>query len=285
MDRTSVLAGTATITPSDDDDRRRDGRSGRALGYALLGVAVIAVFVIAALLGRELFAGGGGNTVRVPDVQGLTVPQARDALTEAGLRLGEQTPQNSDQVPEGNIIDQSPVADAELEEGKAVNVTVSAGVEQTTVPALVGLSLDEASQVLREAGLRLGDTTPKPSEEAQGTVTKVDPKEGETVPVDSAVDVSYASGNNRVPDVTGDSEGEARSKLEAAGFQVSTTQQETAEAEPGTVVSQSPGARETARLGSTVSLVIATAPPTPTETPTTPPTPTETGLPSVTPGG
>jgi serine/threonine-protein kinase len=286
MDRTSVLAGTATITPTDDDDRRRDGRGGRALGYAMLGLAVVAVFVLAALLGRALFGGGGAETVSVPDVTGLTVAQATERLQAEGLRLGEQTQQNSDTVPEGKIIDQSPVDGAELEEGKAVSVTVSSGVEQTEVPALVGLSLDEASQTLREAGLRLGDTTPKPSEESQGTVVKVKPKEGETVPVDSAVDVTYASGNNRVPDVTGKTEGEARSLLEAAGFQVSSSQQETADGEPGTVVSQSPGARETARLGSTVSIVVATAPPTPT-TPTTPPTPTvtETGLPTTTPGG
>jgi serine/threonine-protein kinase len=284
MDRTSVIAGTTTFpTPSDDD--RRDGRGGRAFGYALLGLAVLAVFVIAALLGREIFAGGGAASVTVPDVTGLTVPQAKEVLTAEGLRLGEQTQQNDDQVPKGNIIDQSPVDGAQLEEGKAVDVTVSAGVEETTVPALVGLSLDEASQVLREAGLRLGNTTPRPSDEERGTVTKVSPKEGETVPVDSAVDVSYASGSNRVPDVTGKTEGEARGILEAAGFQVSSTTQETSDAEPGTVVSQSPGARETGRLGSTVSIVVATAPPTPTEVPTTPTTPTDTGLPTVTPGG
>jgi serine/threonine-protein kinase len=286
MDRTSVIAGTPTFPTPSDDDRRREGRGGRAFGYALLGLAVLAVFVIAALLGREIFTGGGAASVTVPDVTGLTVPQARDALQAEGLTLGEQTEQNDAQVPKGNIIDQSPVDGAQLEEGKAVDVTVSAGVEETTVPALVGLSLDEASQVLREAGLRLGDTTPRPSEEDRGTVTKVSPKEGETVPVDSAVDVSYASGSNRVPDVTGQSEGEARSTLEAAGFQVSSTTEETGDAEPGTVVSQSPGARETSRLGSTVSIVVATAPPAPPETPTTPTTPpTETGLPTVTPGG
>jgi serine/threonine-protein kinase len=283
MDRTSVMAGTATITPAAEDDRQREGRSGRALGYALLSLAVVAVFVIAALFGRELFNGGGANSVTVPDLTGLTVEQAREALTAEGLRLGEQTPKNDDQVPEGNIIDQSPPDGSQLEEGKAVDVTVSAGVEETTVPALVGLSLDEASQVLREAGLRLGNTNPRPSEEERGTVTKVEPKEGETVPVDSAVDVNYASGSNRVPDVTGRSSGEAQALLEQAGFDVSTTEQETAEAEPGTVVSQSPGARETARLGSTVTIVVATAPPTPTAPAT--PTPTDTGLPTVTPPG
>jgi serine/threonine-protein kinase len=287
MDRTSVIAGPPTVLPpGDDHDQDRDGRGGRALGYALLGLAVVAVFVIAALLGRELFAGGGGDSVRVPDVVGLTVPEAQQDLEAAGLTIGEQTQSNDENVPEGSIIDQSPVSQAEVEEGSAVDVVVSAGVEETAVPPLVGLSLDEASQVLREAKLRLGDTTSKPSDEAEGTVIKVRPKEGETVPANSTVDLTYASGNNRVPDVVGDSEGEARSRLESAGFQVDVAEQETADAEPGTVASQSPGSGETVRLGSTVTIVIATAPPTPSPTPTTPTTPpTETGLPTTPPGG
>ncbi|MGH8895183.1 MAG: hypothetical protein ACRDWY_18050 [Actinomycetes bacterium] len=46
---------------------------------------------------------------------------------------------------------------------------------------------------------------------------------------------------------------------------------------------QSPGADETVRLGSTVTIVVATEPPEPTESPT--PTDTATVLPTQTPGG
>ncbi|MGH8895254.1 MAG: Stk1 family PASTA domain-containing Ser/Thr kinase, partial [Actinomycetes bacterium] len=240
MEHTSVLAGTSTFpAPADYDDRRdeqREGRGGRAIGYALLGLAVLAVFVIAAVLGRELFNGGGGGTVAVPEVSGLTVPQAQEALQAEGLRLGQEEPKNDATVPEGNIIDQSPEAGAQLEEGGAVDVVVSAGIEETTVPSLVGLSLDEARQALREADLELGDTRPVPSEEAQGTVTRVNPDEGETVEVGSAVDVRYASGNNRVPDVEGRSAGEATNVLEQAGFRVNENEQETGDEEPGTVL-------------------------------------------------
>ena len=287
IEQTSVLAGTSTFPAAEPTEERPEGRGGRALGYALLGLAVVAVFVIAALLGRELFAGGGGASATVPDVTGLTVPQAQDALQQQGLRLGEQTTENSDSVPKGNIIDQSPEDGTQLDEGSAVDVTVSAGVRETTVPSLVGLSLDEARRALRDADLTLGSTRSVPSEEPQGTVTKVDPGEGETVPAGSAVDVRYASGNNRVPDVVGQSSGEARRTLEQAGFQVNETTQETGEAEAGTVVSQSPGAKETSRLGSTVTIVVATAPPQPTETPTPTEsaTPTDTGLPTTPVGG
>jgi serine/threonine-protein kinase len=276
LDRTSVVAPMTTFPPADDD--RPEQRGGRSFGYALLALAVLAVFVIAALLGRALFSGGGADSVTVPEVTGLTVPQAKRALSEANLQLGTETPQASDTVPEGNIIDQRPEARAQVDEGGSVDVTVSTGVEEATVPSLVGLSLNEASTALREAGLELGDTTPVPSEDPQGTVVRVSPKEGETVPAGSKVDLRYASGSNRVPDVVGKSAGEASSLLEQAGFAVRETEQETGDVEPGSVASQSPGAKETVRLGSTVTIVVATAPPEPSPTPT--PTDTTTLLPT-----
>jgi serine/threonine-protein kinase len=276
VERTSVIAGTSTFPSVADDRDDPDRRGGRALGYALLGLAVIAIFVLAALLGRQLF-GGGTTSVRVPDVTGLTVEQAEQALEQEGLVLGDVAEENSDTVPADSIIDQTPEDGNEVDEGSAVDVTVSLGVEETEVPTLVGLSIDEARQALREANLELGDTRPVPSEEPQGTVTRADPGEGETVPVGSEVDLRYASGNNRVPDVTGRSEGEARSELEQAGFQATTEQRQTDEAEPGTVIEQSPGAEETIRLGSTVTIVVAIAPPEES------PEPTDTGLPTTPP--
>jgi serine/threonine-protein kinase len=282
MSRTTVLPGTTTM-PAVDGRRRatepeRDGRGGRAFGYALLGIAVIAVFVIAALIARSLI---GGNTqqVTVPDVRGISVADARSTLEAQGLTLGEQTEKSDKNIPEGNVIDQSPESGNRIEEGSAVNVVVSTGVEETTVPTLVDLSLDQARQALHEAGLELGDTTPKPSDQDRNTVIKVSPNEGETVPAGSRVDLTYASGNNKVPDVSGDSESDARRRLEQEGFTVPPSQEEeSADAEPGTVLRTSPSAGETVRLGTTVTLVVATAPATPTETPTdsTTPSPTDT---------
>ena len=284
MDRTSILAGAAAtpavLAGSRGDTRdASDGRGGRALGYALLGVAVIAVFVIAALLGRGLFGGGGGEMVVVPDVTGLTVEDAQAKLELEGLTLGATTEEPSERVPEGAIISQTPEDGTRLEEGRPVEVVVSTGIEETKVPPLVGLSLDEARQALSEVGLELGDRTQVPSDKPSGTVIKVDPKEGETVEVGSAVAVRYASGSNRVPNLVGKTESEARRLIEDAGFVVGqSSTQETGDAEPGTVVSQSPAPKQTLRLGSTVSYVVATAPPEPTESPT----PSDTAVPTPT---
>jgi serine/threonine-protein kinase len=278
MSRTTVLPGATSYAPPPPVDRR-DNKGGRALGYTLLAIAVIAVFVIAALLARSLLGGGAGQ-VAVPDLSGETVAAATHDLTSAGLTLGTQTPTNSKTVPVGHIIDQSPESGTQVDKGHAIDVTVSSGVKQVPVPNVVGLSLDEASQTLKDAGLTLGDTKAKPSEEDRNQVLKVDPPVGENVAEGSKVDVTYASGNNKVPDVTGDTVDQAQSELENAGFHLGNqTQQESADQDPGTVVSQSVAGGQTARLGSNVNIVVATAPasptetPTPTDTTTTPPPP------------
>jgi eukaryotic-like serine/threonine-protein kinase len=289
MSGTTVLPGTTTM-PAVDGRRRagepeQDGRGGRAFGYALLGIAVIAVFVIAALIARSLI-GGSTQQVTVPDVRGISLADARSALEAEGLTLGEQTEKSDKNIAQGDVIDQSPESDNRIDEGSAVNVVVSTGVEETTVPTLVGLSLDQARQALDRADLELGDTTQKPSDQDRNTVIKVSPNEGETVPAGSRVDVTYASGNNKVPDVSGDSEGDARRRLEQQGFTVPSSQEEeSADAEPGTVLRTSPSAGETVRLGSTVTLVVATAPATPTETPSETETPTPTDTASTPPPG
>ncbi|HEU4911919.1 MAG TPA: Stk1 family PASTA domain-containing Ser/Thr kinase, partial [Actinomycetes bacterium] len=58
IDRTAVAAATSTFPVQHDEPDGRERRGGRAVGYALLAVAVVAVFVIAALLARNLFDGG-----------------------------------------------------------------------------------------------------------------------------------------------------------------------------------------------------------------------------------
>jgi eukaryotic-like serine/threonine-protein kinase len=275
-------AATSTFpVPSDDDDRR--DTSGRTLAYALLALAVLAVFVIAALIGNSLF-GGGTDRVAVPEVTGLTQAQAEAAIREAGLTVGDVTQAASDAVEEGLVISQSPEARTQIDVESPVDIQVSTGPDEATVPTLVGLSLDEARNALIDAGLELGDRTPVPSEEDRNTVVGADPEEGATVPAGSRVNLEVASGDNEVPRVTGRSADEAESILQEAGFEVERREREDGSVAAGTVIDQSPNAGREARLGSTVRITVATEPeeptPTPSETATTvtvPPPPGDDG--------
>jgi serine/threonine protein kinase len=270
-------AGTATfpVLPHDGEDRGNGSRGGRGLAYALLGLAVIAVFVIAAVVGKQIFDSNQPKTLPVKDVIGQTEARATADLRAQGFAV-KTTHENTDQQPAGRVFDQSPEPKFELEVGKPVTIKVSDGVAKATVPNLVGLSVDEAANQLRDVGLKLGERKEVPSDQERNIVVKSTPKAGRSVEVGSGVDVEVASGQNNVPNVKGKTSSAARSILEEAGFNVAVETAETPDAEPGTVTKQTPGAGENARLGSTVTITTATAPATPPVTPppaTVPPSP------------
>jgi serine/threonine-protein kinase len=97
--------------------------------------------------------------VAVPPLEGLTVEQARAALEEVGLELGEQTPGTSDTVPEDHIISSSPAAGDKVTKGSTVDVVVSTGPSLVTVPDVTCSTYRNAKTRLEALGLQiqLGD--------------------------------------------------------------------------------------------------------------------------------
>jgi eukaryotic-like serine/threonine-protein kinase len=260
---------TSTFAVLPDQDQLPDKKAGRVLAYALLAAAVIAVFVIAAVLGKSLFDSNNPKSVAMPTVKGMTQAAAEKELTGLGLKVNVDEG-NDDTQPKGSVFDQSPEANTSLKVGQTVTIKVSLGVAEVVVPNLVGLSVDTATQQLRDAGLELGNPKYVASDQTRNLITKSTPKAGKTVAKGSTVDVEVASGQNTVPDVKGKSNTEASSILENAGFTPKEMPRETTDTAPGTVVDQTPAGKKLARLGSTVTIFVAQAPtesPSPTDSP------------------
>ncbi|MDR7449428.1 MAG: Stk1 family PASTA domain-containing Ser/Thr kinase [Armatimonadota bacterium] len=97
----------------------------------------------------------GPELVTVPDVQGQGLLQARLAIEDARLRVGQIDEAFSDAVRGGLIITQDPVPGAQVPRGSAVALVVSRGPELVEVPLLVGRSLREARRRLEDLGLIL----------------------------------------------------------------------------------------------------------------------------------
>src|SRR5690606_8840729 len=85
-----------------------------------------------------LTVSSGPEPVAVPDVRGMTVTEASQALSAAGLLLGEQVQVESDEVEEGRIVEQDPPAGQEVPPGTAVTVQVSSGAGTVAVPDVTG---------------------------------------------------------------------------------------------------------------------------------------------------
>ena len=184
-----------------------------------------------------------------------------------------QTPATSDR-PQGTVIAQQPAAGENIEQGQSVNVTVSSGLEQATVPQLIALtSVDAARIALQDANLTLGAVKEKNSQQPPGYVLNQDPAEGTQVDAGSPVNITVSSGLVKVPKVTGSSEAQARSDLAQAGFDVQVVELEDGTVSAGTVLAQSPQSGELLAQGSVVTITVATSPPPqPQPTPTAAPT-------------
>jgi serine/threonine-protein kinase len=277
-DRTQMLpaidaAAAARYEPMYDTGRKRRRRG---FGFWVLSFVGVAAAVIGAvLIARFLFGSTAASQVPVPNLTGLTVESATSTLQQFELRLGAQTPATSDK-PEGTVIAQQPAPGENIEKGQSVNITLSSGLEQATVPQLVALtSVEDARTALTDANLILGAVKEKNSQQPAGYVLSQDPIEGTQIDAGSAVNITVSSGLVKVPKVTGSSEAQARSDLAQMGFDVQVVNLEDGSVPGGTVLAQSPQSGELLARGSIVTITVATTPipipqPTPTPQPSTP---------------
>lgn len=89
---------------------------------------------------------------RVPSVVGMTEGQAEATLAEA--EFSSESVTVSDYRPAGTVVNQSPPGGSEAPKGTLVVLDVSDGTgEPPEVPDVVGLGVDEARQVILNAGL------------------------------------------------------------------------------------------------------------------------------------
>jgi serine/threonine-protein kinase len=161
------------------------------------------------------------------------------------------------------VISTTPAAGSTVRRGTRVEVVVSTGPASVGVPYVHGLTEAEAVRKLRHAGLV---PTPQPrssSSVPSGQVIATEPAQGVPLVAGSPVTVVVSSGPAQVsvPEVTGQSEGEARASLRAVGLRPgAVTHREVSGQAPGTVLSQSPAAGAAVASGTAVSLVVAKAP-------------------------
>ncbi len=236
------------------------------------GFATVLAASLIFLLGDNLF-NTGPETVAVPNVKSQTVEEATLALTDVGLVVGTQTPQADDNAPKGTIIGQDPAAGELIELGQAVNLIVSAGKDQTSVPDLVDLaSTEDARLALSEARLVLGKVTPKDSDKPEGTVIEQLPAANTAVDIGTLVSITVSSGKVPVPNVVGATQTDAKNTLLNAGFLVEVIIEENGAVPENTVISQNPAADAVTLKGTTVTIKVSKLPivvaPTPSPTPT-----------------
>ncbi|MYS33984.1 serine/threonine-protein kinase [Streptomyces sp. KhCrAH-43] len=129
------------------------------------------------------------------------------------------------------------------------------------VPNMVGITVKDAQKLADNANVKL-EVGPKEECEDQpkGKICRQTPTAKEQMKEQETVTVFVSSGAPKVdvPDVTEKSEDSARKALEEKGFTVNVTSVESDQADPGTVLEQSPKGGSKAEENSEVELKVAT---------------------------
>ena len=162
----------------------------------------------------------GTQYVTVPDLTNYVQSDAEQQLKALGVSvLVTQAVDTS--VASGAVIRTDPAAGTQVAAGSTVIVYVSRPQVSTTtkVPALVGMSVDDARTLLVQNHLGLGSQSEEYSDKPAGTVLSQDPAAGSTAKLNSRVNVVVSAGTAPVqePEQPGTEGGTPGTGSEGAG--------------------------------------------------------------------
>ena len=90
----------------------------------------------------------------LPNFVGQQFDQAQGTAQSGGYQLQQVADSNSNQ-PQGTITSQSPAPGTPITQGEVVTVHVSSGPPQVSIPDVQGLNVQQATQVLQQAGFQV----------------------------------------------------------------------------------------------------------------------------------
>jgi beta-lactam-binding protein with PASTA domain/predicted Ser/Thr protein kinase len=198
----------------------------------------------------------GPPKTTVPDVKGQRRDEAVAELANADLKANV-VPINSGE-PVDTVLGQDPKPGTELVKGSTVRINVSKGPKPIAVPNVVGSPFESAQSALQGAGFAVARQDVESGEPA-GTVVGQDPAAGTQQGKGSVITLQVSQGpaTSQVPDVTSQTEDDARAQLTSSGFEVQVVEEivedQTLE---GRVLSQDPEGGTDAEEGTTVVIVV-----------------------------
>lgn len=193
-------------------------------------IGMLGVFVVAFMWAFFSFGNfWSTQDITVPDVTGKQVEIAKEILSKEHLNVSINEIE-SDEVPVGEVITQTPSGGAVVKENRTIYLTVSKGNQGSEVlmPDLRDLTLDEAKKKLSEIGLTIGSVHYAESEKYEnGKIISQSPASPRKVAKGSSVDViicrkadkkNDAKNGQDAPTVSGMTLDTAMKTLENAGY-------------------------------------------------------------------
>ena len=205
---------------------------------------------------------GPGAYVAVPELAGVSLEEAQTTLESMGLTYTVDY-ENSDDVPDGDIIRTQPAASEPLHKREDLTLFASLGVLYLTVPDLSDSTQAQAIELLKNEGLEVGQISEEWSATVKtGYVISSTPAFGEETPHYTEVNLVISKGPEPivVADVVGMPADEAIQVLEDSGLEPTTIDVYSTEYAEGTVAAVDPEEGTTLTRGDAVSVSVSLGP-------------------------
>ncbi len=270
-DRTSSGRGKKGGKDADEVNPRMN----KVIKIMTIVVAIIIAFILLFAVGKAagIFKtiGTGAVTedsdesVKVPDIVGMTVDEAKALFEKKGLKLGIKVTsrEESTKYEKDKIIKQTPGEGEKVSSNSTIQVVVSSELvgEKIDVPDVSGKTEDEAQSALKKAGFeKITSDYQYDDSVEEGNVIGTTPKAGSQATKDTEIKVIISKGAEKktVPDVKNQTEENAKSAITSAGLSVGSVSYEHSDSvENGKVISQSVAANKKVAAGTSIDLVVS----------------------------
>lgn len=202
-----------------------------------------------------------GERVTVPDLSKNTEDEAKAALKELRLGVNVQTG-TSDDVPEGQVYDQSPAAGTKVDVHTQVTINISSGKEKFSLDDVTGMQYQQAQAQLENDGLVVSLEFDYSDSVGSDKVISTSPKAGSQVAKGDTITITASKGKETktttVPNLLGQNIDDAIQMIKDAGLTYNGKSSDYSDSySENQVMNQSISAGKTVDEGTTISLTVS----------------------------
>lgn len=202
-----------------------------------------------------------GERVTVPDLSKKTEDEAKAALKKLRLGVNVQTG-TSDDVPEGQVYDQSPAAGTKVDVHTQVTINISSGKEKFSLDDVTGMQYQQAQAQLENDGLVVSLEFDYSDSVGSDKVISTSPKAGSQVAKGDTITITASKGKETkttiVPNLLGQNIDDAIQMIKDAGLTYNGKSSDYSDSySENQVMNQSISAGKTVDEGTTISLTVS----------------------------
>lgn len=202
-----------------------------------------------------------GERVTVPDLSKRTEDEAKAALKELRLGVNVQTG-TSDDVPEGQVYDQSPAAGTKVDVHTQVTINISSGKEKFSLDDVTGMQYQQAQAQLENDGLVVSLEFDYSDSVGSDKVISTSLKAGSQVAKGDTITITASKGKETktttVPNLLGQNIDDAIQMIKDAGLTYNGKSSDYSDSySENQVMNQSISAGKTVDEGTTISLTVS----------------------------